>query len=112
MLPAGRAARGAAALALVVASTAVGTSAASAQEKSPWTPTGSSPDTTVQACGTTLTIHDKKNEVESRTVELKGGATRTDYRGTLISRVSTPDGRKVVLDNSGRYSVTEYANGD
>jgi hypothetical protein len=26
--------------------------------------------------------------------------------------VTAPDGRKVVLDNSGRYSLTEFANGD
>ena len=110
MRGAGRVTAGAALLALGAA-TLAGTPAAAAGT-SGWTPTGANPDATVQACGTTLTIHDKVNKVESRTVDLGDGATRTDYRGRLVSRVSAPDGRKVVLDNSGRYSVTELADGD
>ena len=111
MLGAGRVTVGAAVLALAISAT-VGVPGASAAATSGWEPTGPNPDATVQACGTTLTIHDKKNKVESRTVDLGDGSTRTDYRGRLVSRVSAPDGRKVVLDNSGRYSVTELANGD
>jgi hypothetical protein len=111
MLGAGRVATGAAALALGITALAGGPTA-SAQQTSAWTPTGPNPDATVQACGTTLTIRDLVNRVESRTVELADGAVRTDYRGKLVSRVSAPDGRKVALDNSGRFSVTELANGD
>jgi hypothetical protein len=111
MFGARRVARAAGVLALVVASS-VGASTASAHEKSPWTPTGPNEDDSVVACGTTLTIHDQKNRVESRTVDLGGGTTRTEYRGTLVTRVSAPDGRAVVLDNSGRYSETDFANGD
>lgn len=111
MFGARRVARAAGVLALVVASS-VGASTASAHEKSPWTPTGPNDDAMVQACGTTLTISDQKNRVESRTVDLGGGTTRTDYRGTLVQRVSAPDGRHVVLDNSGRYSETNFANED
>ena len=111
MLGARRVVRAVGVLALVAASS-VGASTASAHAKTPWTPTGPNEVATVEACGTTLTIADQKNRVESRTTDLGGGTTRTDYRGTLVQRVSAPDGRKVVLDNSGRYSETNFANGD
>ena len=111
MLGARRVARVVAVLALVVGSS-VGASTASAHEKSPWTPTGPNEDATAEACGTTLTIADVTNRVESRTVELGGGTTRTDFRGTLVVRVSALDGREAVLDNSGRYSEYDFANGD
>jgi hypothetical protein len=77
-----------------------------------WEPVPDDPDDTVAACGTTLTVSEKVNEVETRAVPLANGATRTDFRGRYVVSVSAPDGRKAVLDNSGPYSVTEYASGD
>ena len=87
---------------LVAPATATGTG---------WEPVPDEPYDPVAACGTTLTIVEKVNEVETRTVPLANGATRTDYRGTYIVSVSAPGRRKVVLDNSGAYSVYEYADG-
>ncbi len=65
-------------------------------------PDGPYDPVTTEACGTTLTISDKINKVESRTREDDKGNVRTDNRGTYIVRVTAPDGRKVVLDNSVR----------
>lgn len=70
----------------------------------------SDPDT-VKACGTTLTISPKIDEVEQREVPLKDGTIRTDYRGRFIVKVVTADHRWGVFDNSGPYSLYEYVNG-
>ena len=59
-----------------------------------------------------MTVSDKVNRVESRTREDNRGNVRIDYRGKYIVRVEAADGRKVVLDNSGPYSVFVYANDD
>jgi len=77
-----------------------------------WAPVGPSPDEQVRACGTTLTVSEVVNEVEMRTREDDQGNTRTDIRGRYVVKVTAPDGRKVRLNNSGPYSVFDYANGD
>jgi hypothetical protein len=85
---------------------------ANAAQPGPWEPVPGSDDYSVAACQTTITIHEKVNKVRSRTTTLKNGTVRTDYKGTYIVKVSTPDHRSVTLDNSGRYSQFEYPNGD
>jgi hypothetical protein len=95
-----------------LAITALGGTSAQASSHTGWEPVGPGDPVAVEACGTTLTITEKVNKVESRTREDREGNVRTDYRGTYIVKVTAPDGRKVVLDNSGPYSVYSYANGD
>lgn len=92
--------------------TGLGGTAAQAATDTGWEPVGPGDPVTTQACGTTLTITEKVNKVESRTREDDRGNVRTDYRGTYIVKVTAPDGRRVVLDNSGPYSVFEFANGN
>jgi hypothetical protein len=95
-----------------LAVTALGGTAAHASSYPGWEPVGPGDPVDIQACGTTLTITEKVNEVESRTREDRQGNVHTDYRGTYIVKVTAPDGRRVVLDNSGPYSVYSYANGE
>jgi hypothetical protein len=85
---------------------------ANAAQPGPWEPVPDSDDYSVAACHTTITIHEKVNKVRSRTTTLKDGTVRTDYKGTYIVKVSTPDHRSVTLDNSGAYSEFAYPNGD
>jgi hypothetical protein len=96
----------------VMAASTLGISAASAASDSGWVPDGPYPDATTTACGTTLTIHEVVNRVERRTREDHKGNTRIDFRGKYVVLVSAPTGRKVVLNNSGPYSISDFANGD
>lgn len=96
----------------VLAVLSVGVSSAAAASDTGWVPVGRYPDLDIQACGTTLTIHDVVNRVEVRERTDDRGNVRTDFRGVYIVRVSAPDGRQVVLNNSGPYSIVDFANGD
>ena len=77
-----------------------------------WVPDGPYEPEMVNACGTTLTISDKINKVERRERVDDEGNVQEDFRGKYVVKVTAADGRKVVLDNSGKYSVFSYANGD
>lgn len=99
-------------LVLMAAVFALGGSSAAAASDTGWVPDGPYPDVDIHACGATLTIHEPVNRVERREGTDDRGNVRTDFRGAYIVRVSSPDGRKVVLNNSGPYSVVEAANGD
>jgi hypothetical protein len=77
-----------------------------------WEPVPDSDDYSVAACHTTITVHEKVNEVESRTTTARDGTVRIDYRGRYVVVVSTPDHRSVTLNNSGAYSEFDYPNGD
>lgn len=95
------------------ATLAIGTlnaATATAASDTGWVPVGPYPPDTVQACGTTLTVSDKVNKVEQRTREDDNGNVRSDYRGTYVVRVVAENGRRTVLDNSGPFSVFEFAN--
>lgn len=96
----------------VVAITALGGLPASAATDTGWVPADPVDPDTVKACGTTLTIKTKIDEVEKRTRTDDRGNVRTDYRGRYVVKVLAADGRRVTLDNSGPYSEFAYANGD
>lgn len=97
----------------VAALSSIGTSAgALAPSDTGWQPIPPYEDYPFDACGTTLVVHDVVNRVEVRTLDDGRGNTLDLYRGQYVVRVSDPAGRKVVLDNSGPFSVATRANGD
>ncbi|MET0967119.1 MAG: hypothetical protein ABWZ02_12010 [Nakamurella sp.] len=96
----------------MTASLAGGTANASAPSDSGWQPVGTYDDLDFPGCGTTLTVHDVVNKVESRLFDDGRGNTLELFRGKYIVQVSDPKGRKVVLDNSGPFSVAFRSNGD
>jgi hypothetical protein len=77
-----------------------------------WQPEGTYVDYSFPACGSTLTVHDVVNKVESRTFDDGRENTLKLYRGKYVVEVSDRRGHSAVLDNSGPYSVATRANGD